>query len=275
MTSDKSKTFAQSAVASEPSLRLGRDFDNPDHPPPRLPAVTASKAEIVTFDYSTLAPDVATAAKDAADRIRRRIEAGIIETGHDLIAVKASLDHGQFKGWLDAEFGMSVRTAQNYMAAAEWSKDKNEIVAHLPPTTIYLLAAASTPEPARAAVIEHVKKGETLTVKAVKEIVAEERDKAEEKAKQEAEAARRSKLTPEQKKKEDRSRAAREKRKQEKEEENRRWREENDRKKANALRLAEIIVAAVKDDAEVVRLAADCDEWTLGRIIVAALAGKG
>jgi hypothetical protein len=88
--------------------------------------------EIVTFDYAALPPDVVTEAQGAAERIRTRIRAAIVDVGADLIGVKDRLPHGAFSVWLKAEFGMTERTAQNYMSAAALA-GKYETVSVLPP----------------------------------------------------------------------------------------------------------------------------------------------
>ena len=91
--------------------------------------------------------------QEIAERIRARIRrtvADIIETGRDLAQVKAALDHGEFGEWIDHEFSMTMRTAQNYIRAATWAEGKNEIISHLPPRTLYLLSAKSTPEEIQA-----------------------------------------------------------------------------------------------------------------------------
>ena len=74
------------------------------------------------FAYEALARDVAEMARAAAAEIRaslgRHIEEAI-KAGKRLIEVKAALPHGEFGKWLAAEFGMSERSARNYMSAAE------------------------------------------------------------------------------------------------------------------------------------------------------------
>ena len=94
-------------------------------------------------------------------RIRRTV-ADIIETGRDLARVKAALDHGEFTDWIEREFSMSIRTAQNYMQAFELTSGKSETVALLPPATLYKLAARSTPEELKAEVISTLKSGKSI-----------------------------------------------------------------------------------------------------------------
>lgn len=97
-----------------------------------------------------------------AERIRERIRrttTDIIATGHDLLGVKSKLDHGAFHSWIETEFGINARTAQNYMRAATWAEGKSESVSHLPPSTVYLLAAPSTPEEFATEVLSDIESG--------------------------------------------------------------------------------------------------------------------
>ena len=105
------------------------------------------------------------------ERIRVRIQrttADIIETGRDLIQVKNGLGHGRFSKWIETEFGMTGRTAQNYMRAAEWAEGKNEIVSRLPPASIYLLAAKTTPEIIKTKVITDLEAGKPIEMRDIK-----------------------------------------------------------------------------------------------------------
>jgi DUF3102 family protein len=119
----------------------------------------------VGFNYAVLDPDVAAEARAVAERVRashQRTVIAILEMGGDLLAVKARLGHGRFGQWLEAEFGGVARTAQNYMRAAQSLADKSEIVSHLPPATVYALAAPSTPGAVRSAILERLRRGERL-----------------------------------------------------------------------------------------------------------------
>jgi hypothetical protein len=113
----------------------------------------------------------------------------IIETGRDLVRIKEQLGHGRFTAWLDAEFSMSERSAQNYMRAAAVFGSEPEIVAVLPPATVYQLAAPSTPPDVRDDIVRSVQAGERPSPAEVAHRVRQERQKARD-------AARLSKLTP-------------------------------------------------------------------------------
>jgi hypothetical protein len=135
---------------------------------------------IVGFNYDLLETKVADKVRASADRIRERINKtveDIIAVGNDLLAVKDSLEHGQFGPWLKAEFGWSERTAQNFMSVAE--KFKSAKFADLPiqPSAAYLLAAPAVPDEARQKAIEKAEAGEEITFAAAKVIVREAKKK--------------------------------------------------------------------------------------------------
>lgn len=97
-----------------------------------------------------------------ANRIRERVRnttESIIGIGEDLEAAREHVGHGAFLGWIAREFRMSARTAQRYMCAAALAAGKYDTVTLLPPSTVYLLAARSTPEEIRADVFDAVKAG--------------------------------------------------------------------------------------------------------------------
>ncbi len=188
---------AMSDPDKNPGHRLGKTISIPDRLPAPIeaPAVTPPVIERQAFDYTALPADVATIAQDAAGRIRQRIDASILDTGRDLLAVKERLEHGQFGGWIEAEFTMSARTAERYINAAKFadSLGKNDIVSVLPATTIQLLAAPSTPREIQDAVIQRAEAGKRVTAADLKQMLQEKKE-ADRKAAQEA------KLTPKQKK---------------------------------------------------------------------------
>jgi vacuolar-type H+-ATPase subunit E/Vma4 len=155
------------------------------------------------FNYSALLPEVADAARAAADRIRdrrkRQMEA-LIETGRDLLEMKERLGHGWFQAWLHAEFAWTDRTARNFMSAAQQFADKTEIISDLPPTELYLLAAPSTPSSVRDTVVSRLKEGGRIEPAEVRALV---RDAKEDARRVKAEEQ----LSPQQRKKKAKKRA--------------------------------------------------------------------
>ncbi len=148
---------------------------------------------IVPFAYADLPPPVAAELQAATTRIRDRLTRqvkDIIETGRDLIEVKAKLEHGQFERWLAQEFGMTDRTARRFMQAATWAEGKSDTVSVLTPTAVYLLSAQSTPEGVHEQVVERLEKGLPAEPEYIRHVILEaklrEREAKHRKGKREA-----------------------------------------------------------------------------------------
>lgn len=114
--------------------------------------------------YAGLPPAEASKAHEIALRIRHRGHRFQIEVGRDLIAAKELLKHGRFSKWLKTELGWSERSAQNWMGAARLAQDKPEIVAVLPPTALYALAAPGAPAAVVEKILNRASAGEPATV---------------------------------------------------------------------------------------------------------------
>lgn len=103
-----------------------------------------------TFDYSTLNETASTQVKAALATIRRNSRSTVkaaLTIGMALLDAKRILDHGQFKPWVIAQCGFSVRTAERYMRIATLLEDKYDTLSHLQISTIYRLSEKSLPEP--------------------------------------------------------------------------------------------------------------------------------
>jgi hypothetical protein len=127
-----------------------------------------------TFDYSGFACELVADLREQAVRIRKQVgvtTASIIEIGNELLAAKRHLPHGQFEDWIEAECGFTVRTAQNYMRAAELAGRKSETVSLLPPNVLYLIAAKNTPPELVDDVIDSATAGKVINHQAVKAVL--------------------------------------------------------------------------------------------------------
>jgi hypothetical protein len=155
------------------------------------------------FDYAALPADLADDARKIADRIRSRVRASYIETGRDLIDMKAKLGHGRFGPWIAAEFAINERTAENYMNAATFLEGKSETLSVLPPTVIYALAAPSAPASLVNEIVDAAKDGAVLDAAEIKAKLATAKDATRR-------AAAEAKKTPEEREKERRKLALRE-----------------------------------------------------------------
>jgi hypothetical protein len=92
----------------------------------------------------------------------RRTSHEVVTIGQRFIEAKLLLPHGQFIPWIGAEFGITERTAENFMNVARRFFGKTEIVSALPPTVLYSLAAPSTPDGAIDEVLNRIQQGEQL-----------------------------------------------------------------------------------------------------------------
>lgn len=134
-----------------------------------------------TFDYGSLSAEKAASARAAAERIRGRMQLAaesIIEVGRELIEQKKALGHGNFLPWIETEFAMSAETARKYMRVTTELGSKFQPSWNLPVSALYALSAPSTPEPARAEVLDRAANGEKVTAKEI-EALKRRAEKAE------------------------------------------------------------------------------------------------
>ena len=128
------------------------------------------------FDYNTVPDEYREALRRSAMAIKPRLKRAaedIFVIGRELTMVKARLPHGTYTNWLDIEFGLSDRMAQRFMGVAERLGSKSDIMSVLPPTTLYLLAAPSTPDEAIATIEQQLTRGERVTVSYVQQIITD------------------------------------------------------------------------------------------------------
>jgi hypothetical protein len=126
------------------------------------------------FDYSRIDEKARSQVMEAARDIKPRLKSlarEIFTIGRHLNAAKALLPHGEWQSWLQDEFNLSVRSAQNFMAVDNRLSGKNANFAFLDPSALYLLAAASTPEQAVTAVEEQLSEGQTPSYTQVRQVI--------------------------------------------------------------------------------------------------------
>lgn len=133
----------------------------------------------MAFDYSILSVDDRRFLKDRAQQIRGRVALAsqqIVEMGEMLIEAKSRLPHGQFGGWVRAEFDWTDRTARQMMNVAEKFKSENFSDLQIAPSALYLLAAPSTPTEVREEFFAAAKAGSAVTHAAVRVRVGARRE---------------------------------------------------------------------------------------------------
>ena len=100
-----------------------------------------------TFDYDVLDPQtrafVLQKTMETHGLLKRTAE-HIVQIGQNLLSIKASLGHGYFEAWLQAEFAMSERQARRFIRVAERFADKTDILSVFPISVLYELASPST-----------------------------------------------------------------------------------------------------------------------------------
>jgi hypothetical protein len=108
---------------------------------------------------------------DAIRKLGKRVVGDVIEIGARLTECKRICGHGRWLPWLRQEFGWEETTALRYMRLHELAQSKSGKLPDLPVSALYLLAAPSTPEAAKAEVIARAEAGEALRVAEVKRTI--------------------------------------------------------------------------------------------------------
>ncbi len=105
-------------------------------------------------------------------RLGKRVVADVIEIGKLLGEAKRIAGHGSFLPWLEREFGWTEKTAERFMSVHALSgKFDNLSNLELPLSGLYLLAAPSTPDDAREAIIERAQAGERIPIADIKQTI--------------------------------------------------------------------------------------------------------
>jgi hypothetical protein len=132
----------------------------------------SSSVKAKAFDYANVSPATAQFVQQQTGEIRvlmKRTAQYIVEIGHKLTLIKENLGHGHFLEWLKVEFEWTDETARRFMNVAQQFSENPQIVAFAP-SALYLLAAPSVPEAARAEAIARAQAGENITHKIAQQI---------------------------------------------------------------------------------------------------------
>ncbi len=144
-------------------------------------AVLSQISSELYYDYNQLATEHRDAVRRSARIIKpllKRTAEDIFIIGGELRSVKDMLAHGKYTEWLGVEFGLSERMAQHFVNVRERLGPKSEKFSVLPPSTLYLLAAPSTPDEAIAVVEERIDAGDRLSVAHVQRTIDEHKRRA-------------------------------------------------------------------------------------------------
>jgi hypothetical protein len=123
--------------------------------------------------------DVLAEHAESIRKLGKRVIGDVIEIGRRLSECKEILGHGNWLSWIEREFRWSERTARNFIIVYVFAQSKSANLADMAidVTAVYLLAAPSTPEDARAEVLRRGKAGEALPHAEVKRIIGEARER--------------------------------------------------------------------------------------------------
>lgn len=141
-------------------------------------AVLSQISAELYYDYSQLPSEHRESVRRSARIIKpllKRTAEDIFIIGGELRAVKEMLPHGRYTEWLEVEFGLSERMAQHFVNVRERLGPKSEKFSVLPPSTLYLLAAPSTPDQAISLVEERIDAGDRVSVAHVQRTIAEQK----------------------------------------------------------------------------------------------------
>lgn len=141
-------------------------------------AVLSQGSMELYYDYTQLPTEHREAVRRSARIIKpllKRTAEDIFIIGGELRAVKEMLPHGRYTDWLGVEFGLSERMAQHFVNVRERLGPKSEKFSVLPPSTLYLLAAPSTPDEAIEIVEGRIDAGDRLSVAHVQRTIDEQK----------------------------------------------------------------------------------------------------
>lgn len=172
-----------SARPEQPEASLEKDAGgSADHMVCETASLSASSRHPI---YNTLEPAIAKQAEEVAGRIHAHIgsvKRCAAEIGKELLSVKDDLGHGNFGPWLEAEFAMTPRSAQNFMNIARMV-ETTDVALDLSDGALRLLAAPNA-APVRDKIIADIKAGKTApTPKTVKKALAAAKSKPERRTK--------------------------------------------------------------------------------------------
>ncbi len=131
---------------------------------------------VTRFDYKTLSPKQRSIVQNCTGAIKerlRRTAQDVWEIGQKLVEVRSQLEHGQFEGWLSAEFGWSRRSAYNFINVYEaFSESTNFAQLDIATSALYKLAAPSVPKSVRNKFLDKAKKGAKVTHKEISQALS-------------------------------------------------------------------------------------------------------
>jgi hypothetical protein len=116
-------------------------------------------------------------AKFKIDRRSGLLVTSVIAIGHELITIKDLLPHGAFRPFVTNEFPFSFRLAEMWMNCAAIAEGNSDIIDRFQATTLYKLAAPTTPISVRKRVFADMREGEACpSLETIKLQIEQERE---------------------------------------------------------------------------------------------------
>lgn len=137
-----------------------------------------STQQTLNFEYDLLKAETRRVVQQCTNEIKtlmRRNSQDIIDIGQKLIEVKQHLGYGSFRNWLKSEFNWSISAATKFIQVAEQFKCVNFTHLNITASSLYLIAAPSTPKEARVEILERASNGENISYTKAKIIVSQHR----------------------------------------------------------------------------------------------------
>jgi len=145
----------------------------------KSPSVKSNPDQKAALAHSPSNEKVLAEHADAIRALDKQAGATIVEIGRRLIEAKALVGHGNWLPWLEREFRWTAETALRFMQVTEAVGKNNKLLdLNCGVSSLYLLAAPSTPPEAVEAVIDRAKTGEKVTGDEVKKVVHEAKSKS-------------------------------------------------------------------------------------------------
>lgn len=134
------------------------------------------------FDYQTLNDETRRVIQERTRKLKelwQRTAQDIWEIGQILAEVQSRLKQDrQFDAWLKAEFGLSRRTAYNFINVYKaFQEDAKFAQINIDPSALYLLASPSTPQQIRDEIIQQASTGAKVTHKDIKQAISKKKSK--------------------------------------------------------------------------------------------------
>ena len=109
---------------------------------------------------------------DAIRTLGKHMIADVVAIGKHLSDAKQLCGHGNFKWWLNCEFGWTERTAQRFMQVHDLDAKSDKLSDfNLSLSGMYLLAAPSTPAHIREQVLDRAERGEVISYTEIKRLL--------------------------------------------------------------------------------------------------------